>query len=301
MGSLIKNWPQSDVLHFGKHLVFDRVVNLKSTTMNALKLLILILLFISIAVFISCDENGDFVIFGIQNDIQLGQQVATEIASMPDQFPILDRNSNLEAYQYLEGMMNTILNSNDVTYRSEFPWKINIIKDDETLNAFATPGGQIYVYTGLIFFLDREDDLAGVVGHEIAHADQRHSSKQLQRQYGVSVLLSMLTGGDPGTLSQIVASLGTLAFSREAEAEADDFSVMYLADVADYTCNGAASFFEKLSEGGGTRPPEFLSTHPNPGNRVEDINAKADEIGCDTTAGSDAVSDYDAFKALLAN
>ena len=76
---------------------------------------------------------------------------------------------------------------------------------------------------------------------------------------------------------------------------------MYLADVADYACNGAARFFEKLSENGGSGTLEFLSTHPGPENRVEDINAKADEIGCDTTAGSDAVSDYEAFKALLAN
>ncbi len=249
----------------------------------------------------SCDKNGDIVLFSINNDISLGQQVADEIASMPEQFPILDRSANLEAYTYIENMMNSILASRSVSYRTEFPWKVNIIDDPEVLNAFATPGGQIYVYTGLIFFLDKEDDLAGVMGHEIAHADQRHSSKQLQRQYGVSVLLSIISGGDPGLLTEIATSLGTLKFSRDAETEADDFSVLYLADVDDYACNGAAAFFQKLEESNASTPPEFLSTHPSPENRVADINAKAAEIGCDTTLGDDAVSDYEAFKASLIN
>ncbi|WP_421763638.1 M48 family metalloprotease [Ekhidna sp.] len=262
---------------------------------------ILSFLITCMVVTVSCDKNGDIVLFSINNDISLGQQVAAEIESMPEQFPILDRSSNIEAYTYLEGMMNSILASSSVTYRTEFPWKVNIIDDPETLNAFATPGGQIYVYTGLIFFLDTEDHLAGVMGHEIAHADQRHSSKQLQRQYGVSVLLSIITGGDPGLLTQIASSLGSLKFSRDAEAEADDFSVLYLADVNDYACNGAAGFFQKLLDSDAQTQPEFLSTHPSPDNRVADINAKAADEGCDTTMGADAVSDYDEFKAALSN
>ncbi|MEO1255513.1 MAG: M48 family metalloprotease, partial [Bacteroidota bacterium] len=159
--------------------------------MKPIKFTLLAILIALISLSTSCDDNGDIVLFSIKNDIDLGQQVAAEIENSPDEYPILDRSSNLEAYQYLENMMNVILESDDVTYRDEFPWKINIIDNAEVLNAFATPGGQLYVYTGLIFFLDREDDLAGVVGHEIAHADQRHSSKQLQRQYGISVLLSI--------------------------------------------------------------------------------------------------------------
>ena len=98
------------------------------------------------------------------------------------------------AYNYLQGITDEILNSGNVTYRDEFVWKIHIIEDDEVLNAFATPGGYIYVYTGLIKFLENEDDLAGVMGHEIAHSDQRHSVKQLQKMYGVQILLSVVLG-----------------------------------------------------------------------------------------------------------
>src|SRR5690606_12090547 len=122
---------------------------------------------------------------------------------------------------------------------------------------------------------------AGVMGHEMAHADLRHSTSQLTRQYGIGLLLTVLSGGDPGTLSQILASLVALKFSRDHESEADDYSVIYLCET-EYAANGAASFFEKLIEEGASQPPEFLSTHPNPDNRVENINNAAVERGCDT-------------------
>lgn len=238
----------------------------------------------------SCDKNGDFLLFSVQDDIELGRQVAAQIESDPEQFPVLDRTTYSSAYAILDDMIAEILASGSVTYRDEFEWRLHIINDDQTLNAFATPGGYIYVYTGLIYFLDREDDLAGVLGHEVAHADQRHSSKQLQRTQGISLLLSIIAGQNADALTQITGQIaGTLAglkFSREAEAEADDYSVQYLSDTK-YACNGAAAFFEKLLANQDQFNPEFLSTHPSPDNRVADINATATELACDTN-NSDA-------------
>lgn len=269
--------------------------------MKYLKHVLLAFTAVGLLIVNSCDKNGDFLLFSIEDDIELGQQVADQIANDPN-FTILSRDEYPVSYGYLETMMNSILNASEVTYKEEFPWTINIIDDDQTLNAFATPGGQLYVYTGLIYFLDKEDDLAGVIGHEIAHSDQRHSSKQLQRQYGISVLLNILAGGDAGTLEQIVGQIaGTgaiLAFSRSAEAEADEYSVRYLADT-DYACNGAAAFFEKLLENEAQRQPEFLSTHPSPDSRVEDINALATDVGCDTSIDSESVTRYTAFRNSL--
>lgn len=269
--------------------------------MKKLKSYVLLLSIVTSILFISCDKNGDLLIFSIDNDIELGQKVADQIASDPS-FDILSRTAYPESYAYLESMVNSILSAEDVTYKTEFDWTVNIIRDDETLNAFATPGGQIYVYTGLIYFLDKEDDLAGVIGHEIAHSDQRHGSKQLQRQNGIAFLLSIVTGGNASNLEQLVGQIaGTgavLAFSRDAEAEADDFSVQYLADT-DYACNGAAAFFQKLLDNEAQRQPEFLSTHPSPDNRVEDINTKASEINCDTSIDSNSVSRYQDFRNTL--
>lgn len=248
----------------------------------------------------SCDKNGDFLIFSIENDNALGEQVALEIAS-DSTYTILDPEDYSVSYGYLESMMNDILSSQEISYKDQFDWKISII-DDETRNAFATPGGQIYVYTGLIFFLDNEDQLAGVIGHEIAHADQRHGSKQLQRQYGISILLSIISGGETTALKEIIGNLAgkgaLLAFSRDAEAEADDFSVEYLEDT-DYACNGAAVFFQKILNVQPEKQPEFLSTHPSPDNRVADINAKSDELGCDTSVDSGSATRYQSFRNSL--
>ncbi|MEQ9405906.1 MAG: M48 family metalloprotease [Cyclobacteriaceae bacterium] len=269
--------------------------------MRKIKSIAVILTFTLCGVFISCDKNGDFLLFSIQNDIELGQTMSQQIADDPS-FDILSREEYGSAYSYIESMLENILASEDITYRDEFPWTVNIINDDQTLNAFATPGGQLYVYTGLIYFFNEEDALAGVIGHEIAHSDQRHGSKQLQRQYGISILLSIIAGGDASSLEQMIGQIaGTgaiLAFSREAEAEADDFSVRYLAGT-NYACNGAAIFFQKLLDNQEQRQPEFLSTHPSPENRVADINATANDISCDTTIDSESAARYLGFRNSL--
>jgi len=232
----------------------------------------------------SCGKG--FVIFSIEDDIKLGAQVSQEIASNPETYPVLDQNTYSQAYNYLNGMRDRILNSGQVTYKDKFGWELKIIQNDTVLNAFATPGGHIYVYTGLIKYLDKEDDLAGVLGHEIAHSDQRHSIRQLQKVYGVQILLSIALGNNPSQLAQIAAglagNLGTLKFSRDHEKEADDYSVLYLAQTK-YQCNAAYSFFQKLlDEQKAGQVPQFLSTHPAPEERVDDINKKAQEVGCST-------------------
>ena len=233
----------------------------------------------------SCSK--EFILFSIEDDIKLGAQVSKEIESNQDQYPILDENQYSQAYNYLYGIRDRILNTGEVTYKDKFAWQLKIIQNDTVLNAFVTPGGYIYVYTGLIKYLDKEDDLAGVLGHEIAHADQRHSVRQLQKVYGVQILLSIALGSNPSQLAQIAAglagNLGTLKFSRDHEKEADDYSVVYL-DKTKYQCNAAYSFFQKLlEEQKSGQVPKFLSTHPAPQERVDDINKKAQELGCDTT------------------
>ncbi|WP_266205236.1 M48 family metalloprotease [Pontibacter kalidii] len=256
--------------------------------------------------FSSCDNN-DGVIFSIQDDVNLGQQVAHEVDSTyRAQGKLLERNSSnantQKAYQHLDRIVNRVLTSGEVKYQQEFPWTVKIIKDDETLNAFASPGGQIYVFTGLIKFLEDEDHFAGVLAHEIAHADKRHSVKQLQRDYGIALLLSVALGNNPSTLKQIAAQLsGTLAglkFSRDAETEADEASVAYLGGTRHYACDGAAGFFVKLEqqEEQGA-PPEFLSTHPSPDNRIQHIQQLAQERGCSTASAPD--SDFQGLKTSL--
>lgn len=244
------------------------------------------LLLLSLLVISACDRNNNLQIISTEQEIQIGQQVADEINNNPGEYPILDAAQYPEAYDYLEDIFLEILNSGEVVYRDDFPWQIRIVQNDEVLNAFAAPGGFIYVYTGLIKYLDSEDDLAGVLGHEIAHADLNHTRRNLQRAYGLNFLLSVATGSNPSGAEQIAAAIvsgaANLSFSRGFENEADERSVDYLANTR-YNCAGARSFFQKLEEAGqGGGVPEFLSTHPSPDNRVENITEKAEEIGCST-------------------
>lgn len=224
------------------------------------------------------DENNDNTIniFSIEDDIALGQQLEAEIASMPNEYPILDESQFPQAYAHLHRIRDSILNSGNVKYKDEFEWNTYIIQDDSVLNAFAAPGGYIYVYTGLIKFLDNEHELAGVLAHEIAHADRRHSTDQLTKAYGIQLLLDVLLGENQGTLSQIAAGLASLSFSRNDESEADEYSVIYLCP-SEYQADGAAAFFEKI---GSSSVPEFLSTHPDPGNRVMEIRSKSQDLSC---------------------
>lgn len=223
---------------------------------------------------------GGINFFSVQDDINLGKQVSQQIESDRKQFPILSEQANPEAYRYIRGITRKILNSGKVQHRDEFVWEVKIIDDNETLNAFCTPGGYIYVYTGLIKYLDSEDQLAGVMGHEIAHAALRHSTRQMSKIYGIQVLLQVATGkADPGLLEQIAVGLVNLKFSRGHETESDNGSVEYLCATG-YNAAGAAGFFKKIEEAGGGQPPQFLSTHPNPKNRVQNIESKAQKMGC---------------------
>lgn len=221
---------------------------------------------------------GGFNLFSADQDLELGKEVAKQIEDDPQQFPILKEQGNEEVYRYIRKITNKILNSGKVKYRNKFVWKVFIIDDDKTLNAFCTPGGYIYVYTGLIKYLDSEDQLAGVMAHEIAHADLRHSTRQMTKIYGVSALISIATkSAEPGMIEQIAKGLISLKFSRSHETESDLNSVLYLCGT-DYNAAGAAGFFKKIKSD--KTPPEFMSTHPNPGNRVENIENKARELGC---------------------
>ncbi len=239
--------------------------------------------------------GGGLNLFSVEQDIELGKQTAKQIEDDPKQFPILPERGNEQIYKYINDITSTILASGKVDYADQFAWEVKIIDKDSVLNAFATPGGYIYVYTGLIKFLDSEDQLAGVMGHEIAHAARRHSTSQMTKVYGIAALSSVVTGNaNPGMLEQIAIGLIQLRFSRNHETDADNHSVIYLCE-SGYNAAGAAGFFKKME--GQPTPPAFLSTHPNPGDRVKNIEGKAQEMGCGN--GNTYTERYARMKRLL--
>ena len=156
-------------------------------------------------------------------------------------------------------------------------YHFDIIVDDE-VNAFALPGGHIYLHTGLLLRARDVNELAGVIAHEIGHVVRRHIARNYAKQRAGSVahqalvLGALIYGG--GGAAQAANLAGALAgaavlnsFSREAEREADDFAVHWLPR-AGYDPEGVPSFFEALQREHGGGPPEFLSSHPNSTNRI---------------------------------
>ncbi|MBW3546471.1 MAG: M48 family metalloprotease, partial [Bacteroidetes bacterium] len=128
---------------------------------------------------------------------------------------------------------------------------------------------------------------------------RRHSVKAIQDQVGLQLLLDVALGQNQGAVVQVLQALGSLRYSRSNEEEADEYSVRYLSNSqSPYECDGAAGFFQKLeAEGSAGGPPEFLSTHPSPGNRIADIQAEAAELNCDTAPCE--TCNYQQFKSLL--
>jgi len=217
-------------------------------------------------------------LFTVSQDREFGAQVAAEIEGNPAQYPILDSARNKEAYGMLYRLRDLILNSGEVDFKEDFAWRLRIIKDDSTLNAFCTPGGYIYVYTGILKYLENEAQLAGVMAHEIAHADQRHSTRQMTKMFGVQVLLEIIAG-NRAMIKEVTGALVNLRNSRAHETEADYYSVAYLCPTP-YDAAGGAGFFEKIQRQDAPRPPEFLSTHPDPGKRIEKFYTNKIALGC---------------------
>ncbi|HZM36508.1 MAG TPA: M48 family metallopeptidase [Burkholderiales bacterium] len=155
-------------------------------------------------------------------------------------------------------------------------WEANVISSKD-VNAWAMPGGKMAVYTGLIERLDAtEDELAAVMGHEIAHALREHGRERASRAMGQGLLLSVLgaaagMSGSAMDLSQMVLDVTlNLPNSRTHETEADRIGVE-LAARAGYDPRAAISLWEKMAKAGGGGPPEFLSTHPSHETRISDL------------------------------
>jgi predicted Zn-dependent protease len=156
-------------------------------------------------------------------------------------------------------------------YRFEF----HVLRDPNTVNAFALPGGQIFITAGLLKRLKSEDQLAGIIGHEIGHVVYRHSSEQMAKSEFYQGLAGAATAaaGDMGTaqIANYVAQMKLMKFGREDELECDEFGVKNLIK-AGYDPYAMIEVMEILSQasGGGQRD-EFMSTHPNPENRIGKI------------------------------
>jgi predicted Zn-dependent protease len=215
---------------------------------------------------------GDINLFSTADDVKLGGEVVAEMHKDTQNYPIYN---NAEATAYVQAIVDEILQSPLVKYRTTFNYKVTLI-NTETVNAFALPGGYIHVYKGLLKYLDNEASLSAVIAHEICHAEQRHATKRMTKAYGAQFLLGLLLGQNPSQIEEIAANmasgLGFLYNSREDEYEADEYGFKYLQSTRWFPGAGKY-FFEKIKgETNGGAFGELLSTHPLDQNRIDALN-----------------------------
>ncbi len=167
----------------------------------------------------------------------------------------------------------------------KFPYQFKAV-NDLSLNAFALPGGFLYINRGIIEAADNEAQLASVVAHEIAHAALRHGTNQASKAYLAQMPLAVLGGLAGQSVAGVLAQVGggfaansiLLKYSRDAERQADLMGAQVLYDTR-YDPRAMMQFFEKLQAQGGSRGPQWLSSHPDTQNRVRDIGAEIDRLG----------------------
>ncbi|MBL8951527.1 MAG: M48 family metalloprotease [Myxococcaceae bacterium] len=221
-----------------------------------------------------------------EQESQLGLQVHQELQKENVKF-----HANPKVQAYIDGIARKLVGGPDRD-RPGVKWQLFVIDEGKTANAFATPGGRIYVYSGLLLAARNEAEVAGVLGHEMGHVVARHTARQLVTAKGLEVVSGMALGQAPNEIVALTAALagkGTmLAYGREMEREADTLGVKYSA-AAGYNPDALATFFEMLQSKGDV--PEllaFLSTHPPSAERVRNIRATIAQTGA---KGSDLGAD----------
>jgi predicted Zn-dependent protease len=166
---------------------------------------------------------------------------------------------------------------------ADFDWQVSLIRSSQA-NAFCLPGGKIVVYTGILPITQNEPALATVLGHEMAHATSRHGSQRVLEQNlaqtaltGVAMSLSDM---DYDKQRAVMGALGAgtqfgvlMPFSRKHESEADEIGLLYMAR-AGYDPRESIRFWQRMENAGGAQPPEFLSSHPSHGTRIQQLEAE---------------------------
>jgi beta-barrel assembly-enhancing protease len=217
-----------------------------------------------------------FNLFSRQQDIQLGQEASQQVL----------QKSQPVQNQFIQDYVNRIgqrLAQQPEARESGFQFRFTVLNDPQ-VNAFALPGGPMFIYTGLLKTVDKEGELAGVMAHEMSHVILRHGTHEASKQQIIALPAALAeqvagSGGSLlGKLTQLGIGLGAnsvlLKFSRTAESEADALGARIMAE-AGYDPIEMAHLFQKLEAAGGSGRLQFLSDHPNPGNRVRAIQ---DEI-----------------------
>ncbi|MEM6613975.1 MAG: M48 family metallopeptidase [Cyanobacteria bacterium P01_C01_bin.72] len=210
-----------------------------------------------------------------QQEIVIGRQSAPKIAA---QHGNLYPNQTLQ--DYVDEVGNRVV-QNSAAKNSPYPFNFHLLRDSRTVNAFALPGGQVFITAALLSRLDSEAQLAGVLGHEVGHVIGRHGAEHLAKQQLGNALVNAVgiaasdrqgNGRQAAILAQAVNQMINLKYGRDDELESDRLGFQFMTE-AGYNPIGIVELMRILDSARGNAggQPEFMSTHPDPGNRIEQL------------------------------
>lgn len=209
-----------------------------------------------------------------EDEVALGLEARDELTQ---QFGGLYPSRQVQAY--VDGVGDRLV-SQSTAAEAPYPFEFHVLNDPATVNAFALPGGQVFITTALLSRMTNEAQLAGVLGHEITHVIARHGAEHLAKQQlgnflmvavGVAASEDGRTAGNAQILAQVVNSLVSLQYGRADETESDRWGFDFMTE-AGYNPQGIVEVMRILQEAaGGGGQPEFLSSHPDPGNRIRTL------------------------------
>ncbi|WP_019508102.1 M48 family metalloprotease [Pleurocapsa sp. PCC 7319] len=212
-----------------------------------------------------------------QQEIVIGRQSAPKMAA---------QHGNLYPDQLLQNYVDEVGNrvvQSSIAKNSPYPFEFHLLRDPQTVNAFALPGGQIFITAALLSRLNSEAQLAGVLGHEVGHVIGRHGAEHLAKQQLGSALVNAVgiaasdrpeSARQAAILAQAVNQMINLKYGRDDELESDLLGFQFMTE-ADYNPIGIVELMKILNSarGGAGGQPEFMSTHPNPANRIQQLIA----------------------------
>ncbi|MBM4114344.1 MAG: M48 family metallopeptidase [Phycisphaerae bacterium] len=227
---------------------------------------------------VSGTGRSQFNILSVDDELDLGQQAYVEELDAAKQagHRVLTGGAEHDRVMQVSQRIFDAANRMHPEIARRFNWEMTVIDDPETVNAWALPGGKSAVFTGLLPVTKTDAQLAVVIGHEAAHAIARHGGERMSQEAALNVLMSAgfeLSEADAGTQEVVMNALGlgTLAFSRSQESEADHLGLLIAAD-AGFDPREAIPLWQNMAAAGGEAPPEFLSTHPSESTRIQRLN-----------------------------
>lgn len=227
-------------------------------------------------------EENQYVAITPEQEIALGLQAAPEMAR---EYGGLDPEPSQQAY--VDNVCEKLIQNSNAK-NTDWPFECHLLADDQTINAFALPGGQVFITSALFNELETEGQLAGVLAHEIGHVVARHSAQQIakaQLTQGLTgaVVVASYDPQDPNSrsaayMAQIVGQIVNMKYGRDDELQSDRLGVEFMSE-AGYDPRALLRVMEILAASTeGARPPEFFSTHPNPDNRIARIQEAIQEV-----------------------